>query len=203
MSSEKRDKRPKHKRTENLGPQTPNTKTEQKRRGKQRRYESVNELLSKFYLEPALEDHGFDDDKFGHINKNLVVTALSRKHGESQRVLRLLNAVQVLLNFNRDGYNAYLPGKDQPVKVSERQAAALIQHDDYQGRIEPRGDNRFERALNVFYGNIYAQTAVSAGTGSSLIRNLNTDIGESKQEVKQEQVSDRRSMISRFTGGNN
>jgi len=202
MTKDKQDNRPRHKRTENLGPKTPDTKTEQKRQGKNRRYESVNELLSKFYLEPALEDHGFDDDKFGHINKNLVVTALSRKHGESQRVLRLLNAVQVLLNFNQDGYNAYVPGKDEPVKVSEREAAALIQHDDYQGRIEPRA-NRFERALNVFYGNIYAQTAVSAGTGSSLIRNLNTDIGESKQEVKQEQVSDRRSMISRFTGGNN
>lgn len=202
MSKDKQDKRPRHKRTANLGPQTPDTKTEQKRRGKQRRYESVNELLSKFYLEPALDDHGFDDDKFGHINKNLVVTALSRKHGESQRVLRLLNAVQVLLNFNQEGYNAYVPGEDEPVKVSEREAAALIQHDDYQGRIEPRV-NRFERALNVFYGNIYAQTAVSAGTGSSLIRNLNTDIGESKQEVKQRQVSDRRSMISRITGGNN
>jgi len=201
MTKDKK-KKPFHKRTENLGPKTPDTKTEQKRQGKNRRYESVNELLSKFYLEPALEDHGFDDDKFGHINKNLVVTALSRKHGESQRVLRLLNAVQVLLNFNQDGYNAYVPGKDEPVKVSEREAAALIQHDDYHGRIEPTV-NRFERALNVFYGNIYAQTAVSAGTGSSLIRNLNTDIGESKQEVKQEQVSDRRSMISRFTGGIN
>jgi len=199
MTKDKK-KKPFHKRTENLGPKTPDTKTEQKRQGKNRRYESVNELLSKFYLEPALDDHGFDDDKFGHINKNLVVTALSRKHGESQRVLRLLNAVQVLLNFNQDGYNAYVQGK--PVKVSESEAAALIQHDDYQGRIEPTA-NRFERALNVFYGNIYAQTAVSAGTGSSLIRNLNTDIGESKQEVKQEQVSDRRSMISRFTGGNN
>lgn len=116
------------------------------------------DYITKFLLEPGLEDRGFSPDKFGHINKNLQVTNLRSTKGEDNQARGYLEAIQILLNYN-ERYNI-------------------------QGQTIT--SNRFTKALNVHFGRLFGLTAVASGTGASLLRTTNTTVQEQKQTLQDE-----------------
>jgi len=148
------------------------------------RVEDDYDFYTEFMFDPDLPRLGFDPDKFKHINKNLQVTALSKD--EADRVLRFLRKVQVLHNYNETTYK--LKTSQRWKEIDENTFRECLASDNVDNALLDREvTNRFQPAIDFFYGEIFGQTSVASGTNSALIKNANTEIQEQKQDITQEQ----------------
>jgi hypothetical protein len=154
------------------------------RQAERPRVEDEYDFYTEFMFDPDLPRLGFDPDKFKHINKNLQVTALTK--GEADRVLRFLRKVQILHNYNKTVYKIRTAqGWKELDEQTFRNCVASEEVDNK--RLSRDVTNRFQDAIDFFYGEIFGQTSVASGTNSALLRNTNTRIQEQKQDITEEQ----------------
>lgn len=139
--------------------------------------ESPLDFLSKFVLDPNLDDLGYDEEDFKHINKNLTTTNLKRSTGENLHARRLSQNLQLLKKFNE-----------------------TIEDDE-----DPRhGEGKFDRLIDVYANDLFTLTATASGTGASILRLLRTYIKKEEQSLEQfQEYGSSGGFLSSLTGGNN
>ena len=143
-------------------------------------FEDERQLETQFVFNPALERLGFEKDKFKHINKNLVLTHLSRK--EAKEANAIIEALQILANKNQTQHFVAMKNKQknnlEKVPVSKSEAKEL-QRQGY--TVYAETDNKYQATTDFLTGKLMGLTSVASGKSSKLIEKWTT----SRQEVKQ------------------
>jgi hypothetical protein len=166
-----------------------------------REIEDAMQLTTEWAFSPNLQREGMRPDKFGHINKNLVLTHLRsatkdmRSRGElgdDQKILKLLDSVQVLKNHNKTDWYVKLDGEWTTTGYKEYRAAKKQGYEtDY------IVTNRFNETIHVLLGEIFSITSVASGRGGALIQTWNTQTNVQKQSIKEEQNTGKRRFYNR------
>jgi len=146
---------------------------------------------TRFIYDPALGDLGFDADKHKHINKNIIVTNLSRKDNEPEQARGYLRGIQLLRHYDEKAY--YELFKDQKSgEVKKREVNKAYYEKLPEEKRMKTTKNKFQPALDQKHGELYALTSVASGTHAGLMRTAETDRVQQEKTIRQDLESGKR-----------
>lgn len=135
-------------------------------------------LMTDFLMEPHLGHYGYGE-RLNHINKNLILTNLSRKHGESDEAKRFIQSITILKRFLKHRSIAVPTGKYE--QVGENENALLVREIFVQGQEEYY---RFNNLVHIFSGDLFGITSVAAGTNGQFFKDAKTNTIRKEQTIE-------------------
>lgn len=136
------------------------------------------EFLTRFAMEQNLAHYGYGD-KLSHINKNILFTNLSRKDGEVDKVVKLLEIITILKRFQRRKKVLVPSGQFEKIGENEENVAAreiLIEQEIVYFR--------FNNMQDYFSTKLYATTSAAAGENSSLAKLMKSSFVHKEQSIE-------------------
>jgi hypothetical protein len=153
------------------------------------------ELITKFAMEQNLGHYGFGEE-LNHINKNILFTNLSRKHGEVDTVLRQLENITILKRHLRTKRIKQIKGYEKLSETTEEvNVRAVISEEDVTY-------HRFHNLVKYCSTKLYGTTSASAGTEAKLLQILRTTFVNKDQTIE-DKTETRNSFWGKNKGGNN
>ena len=153
------------------------------------------DFAARFAFSPRLNRLGFAQDKFKHINKNLVLTHLS--NNEVKKANLLIDAIQVLMNHNETTYYILKKNKGE-VEIPKHLA---IEYEKRGYTVISKTDNRFSDVLDRKIGSLFGMTSTASGAGAALLKEWKQQRIKQEQSIREEQEP--KGYFSMFNNRNN
>ena len=149
------------------------------------REDSINvgdqyELLTKFAMEQRLAHYGYGPD-LDHINKNLLFTNLSRQHGETDRVVKMLEIVTILKRHKLFVRKMLPTGKFEEIEEAGTDEKLVAREIYIDQELELA---RFKNLINYFSTKLYGLTSSAAGSDAKLLQILKSTFLHKEQTIE-------------------
>lgn len=152
------------------------------------------ELLTKFAMEQNLSHYGYGDE-LNHINKNILFTNLSRKHGDIDTVLRQLENITILKRHIRSKIIKKIKGYEEKTSTEDAVTVKPVYAD------EEISYHRFHNLIKYCSTKLYGTTSAAAGTDAKLLQMLRSTFINKDQTIE-DRTETKNSFFSK-KGGNN